>query len=166
MSIRVNAVTVAGISAMLAHPRPHANDDPVGDRSTTAVDLRFRNLVASRPPAREPRILSRPWLLTIVATTVVLGGCAAGRPSRAELLREGRHVFVTAGCGACHAVASVHSHGGVGPNFDISEQLNRDQIRIQLDYAGGGMPSFRGRLTNRQREAVIEFVYQTLNHRR
>ena len=75
-------------------------------------------------------------------------------------------MFVSAGCGACHAAASVHSHGGVGPNFDTSEQLNRAQIRIQLDYGGGGMPAFRDRLTDRQREAVVEFVYQTLHHRR
>jgi mono/diheme cytochrome c family protein len=54
----------------------------------------------------------------------------------------------------------------VGPNFDISEQLDRDQIRIQLDYGGGGMPPFRDRLTGGQRDAVIEFVYQTLHRRR
>jgi mono/diheme cytochrome c family protein len=128
--------------------------------------LRFRNHVAPRSHAQTPTIVTWRWRFAIVATTVVLGGCADGSPSRGQLLSEGRRVFVNAGCGVCHAVASVHTHGGVGPNFDTSEQLNRDQIRIQLDYGGGGMPPFRDRLTGRQRNAVIEFVYETLHHHR
>lgn len=106
------------------------------------------------------------WRFAIVAVTVLVGGCAADRPSRSQVLGEGRRVFVSAGCGACHAVASVHTNGRVGPSFDRSEQLNRDQIRTELDYGEGGMPSFRDRLTDSQRVAVIEFVYQTLHQRR
>lgn len=128
--------------------------------------LRFRDHVAPRSRPQTPTILTWRSRFVLVAMSVLLGGCADGRPSRSELLSEGRRVFVNAGCGGCHAVASVHTHGGVGPNFDTSEQLNRDQIRIQLDYGGGGMPAFRDRLTSRQRDAVIEFVYQTLHRRR
>jgi mono/diheme cytochrome c family protein len=111
-------------------------------------------------------IVSWRGLIAIVSVTAVLGGCADGRPSRGQLLSEGGRVFVSAGCGGCHTVASVHTHGQVGPDFDTSEQLNRDQIRTQLDYGGGGMPSYRDRLTDRQRDAVIEFVYHTLHQRR
>lgn len=128
--------------------------------------LRIRSHVAPRSDVQTPMILTWRWRFAIVAMTVVLGGCANGRPSHSQLLREGRLVFVNAGCGVCHTLASVHARGGVGPDFDTSEQLNREQIGIQLDYGGGGMPAFRGRLTGRQREAVIEFVYQTLHHRR
>jgi mono/diheme cytochrome c family protein len=99
-------------------------------------------------------------------TAALLGGCADGRPTEGQLVREGRRVFVSAGCGACHTVASAHTHGQVGPDFDTSEQLGRDAIRTQLDNGGGGMPSFRDRLTARQRDAVIEFVFQTLHQRR
>lgn len=81
-------------------------------------------------------------------------------------MREGRRTFVSAGCGSCHAVASVHSRGRVGPSFDTSEQLGRNQIRIELDYGANGMPAYRERLTAKQREAVVEFVYETLHQRR
>ena len=96
---------------------------------------------------------------------VVLGGCAGARPSESQLLREGARVFVSARCGACHTVASVHTHGQVGPDFDTSEQLNRDQIRTELDYGDGVMPSYRDRLSARQLDAVIEFVFHTLHQR-
>jgi mono/diheme cytochrome c family protein len=110
---------------------------------------------------------SQLWPTAVAfATAVLLGGCADRRPSERQLLGEGRHVFVSAGCGACHTVASAHTHGQVGPDFDTSEQLNRDQIRTELDYGDGVMPSFRGRLSAQERDAVIEFVFQTLNQRR
>jgi hypothetical protein len=54
----------------------------------------------------------------------------------------------------------------VGPDFDTSEQLRRDQIRTELDYGDGVMPSYRDRLSARERDAVIEFVFQTLHQRR
>jgi mono/diheme cytochrome c family protein len=97
---------------------------------------------------------------------VLLGGCADPRPTERQLISEGRRVFVSAGCGSCHIVASAHAHGQVGPDFNTSEQLNRDQIRTELDYGEGVMPSFRDRLSARQRDAVIEFVFQTLHQRR
>jgi len=78
------------------------------------------------------------WPMAVAAiSAVVLGGCAGGRPSETQLLREGGRVFVSARCGACHTVASAHTHGQVGPDFDTSEQLNRDQIRTELDYGDG-----------------------------
>ncbi len=96
-------------------------------------------------------------------TAVLLGGCAGGRPSERRLLIEGSRVFVSAGCGRCHAVASLHTHGQVGPDFDTSEQLNLDQIRAELDYGDGVMPSFRDRLTAEQLAAVTQFVFDTLH---
>jgi len=54
----------------------------------------------------------------------------------------------------------------MGPDFDTSEQLSRSQIRRQLDLGLGGMPSFRGRLSRRQKDAVTEFVYVTMKRRR
>ena len=97
---------------------------------------------------------------------VLLGGCADRRPNERQLLSEGRQVFLSAGCGGCHTLASAHTHGQVGPNFDTSEQLNRNQIRTEVDYGDGVMPSFRDRLSAGQRDAVIEFVFQALHQRR
>jgi mono/diheme cytochrome c family protein len=99
-------------------------------------------------------------------SVVLLVGCGDRRPSERQLLSEGRRVFVSARCGVCHTVASAHTHGQVGSDFDTSEQLGRDQIRTELDYGDGVMPSYRDRLTARQRDAVVEFVFQTLRQRR
>jgi mono/diheme cytochrome c family protein len=98
--------------------------------------------------------------LTVAALAAGCGGSSGG------LAKQGRRVFVAAGCGDCHALAAVHARGGIGPDFDTSEPLSRAQIRLQLDAGVGGMPSFRKRLTRHQVDAVVEFVFQTLARQR
>ncbi|MCW3064821.1 MAG: cytochrome c [Solirubrobacterales bacterium] len=103
--------------------------------------------------------------LTLLALAVAaLSGC--GSSGTADLASEGRGVFVSAGCGSCHTTVAAPSHGTLGPNLDTSERLTRRQIRTQLDAGVGGMPSFQGRLTGHQQDAVAEFVYELMYHRR
>jgi mono/diheme cytochrome c family protein len=114
-----------------------------------------------------PRALTLRWLITVpVAAAVTAAGCSDHRTDSRRLLADGRRIFVSAGCGSCHTLASVGAHGTVGPDFDTSEQLDRGQIRRQLNEGVGGMPSFRARLTPREEDAVTEFVFQTLHRRR
>jgi mono/diheme cytochrome c family protein len=107
------------------------------------------------------RVIAVPLL-----AAATLAGCHGHGPEDADLFRDGQRVFVTAGCGGCHAVASVHTRGQLGPDFDTSEQLSRAQIRRQLNEGEGGMPSFRDRLTPREESSVTEFVFETMHRRR
>jgi mono/diheme cytochrome c family protein len=93
-------------------------------------------------------------------------GCGDHPTSKRELLGQGRRVFVSAGCGACHTVAAAHTHGRIGPDFDTSEQLTRTQILLQINAGGGSMPSFRDSLTAQQKNAVTEFVFDVLHQPR
>jgi mono/diheme cytochrome c family protein len=69
----------------------------------------------------------------------------------------GEHVFVSAGCGSCHTLAAAHTSGTVGPDLD---QLKPSQAAVvsQVTNGGPGMPSFSGRLTTTQIQAVAKFV--------
>jgi ubiquinol-cytochrome c reductase cytochrome b subunit len=72
---------------------------------------------------------------------------------------EGRHLFATFGCNACHAVA------GEGPRVAID--IARIEPRLSIDalrevvltpppeYA---MPAYEGRLTDDELQAIVEFV--------
>jgi mono/diheme cytochrome c family protein len=107
------------------------------------------------------------WSVTAALLgAAVLTGCGNHPISDRELVSQGRRLFVSAGCGACHTVAAAHTQGRIGPDFDTSEQLTRAQILLQLDAGGGGMPSFRDSLTSQQKNAVIEFVFDVLHQRR
>ena len=102
------------------------------------------------------------------ALSIALGGCGSGGPTptvQQQSLDSGRRVFVKAGCGGCHTLAEAGTHGTVGPNFDTSEQLSAAQIREQLVIGAGGMPSFRTRLSPRERAQVARFLAAVMSRR-
>ena len=99
----------------------------------------------------------------LLAVAAAVGGCGDHASPNAA---DGRRVFVRAGCGGCHTLSVAGTHGSVGPDFDTSERLSFAQIRRQLDLGVGGMPSFRGRLTPRQEDAVARFVADAMRRRR
>jgi mono/diheme cytochrome c family protein len=71
---------------------------------------------------------------------------------------QGKQVF-TQNCAGCHTLAAAQANGQVGPNLD---QLKPDRatVRRQVITGGkpGGMPPFKGRLTNAQINAVAQYV--------
>jgi len=71
----------------------------------------------------------------------------------------GKAVFVKAGCGSCHTLAAAHSTGTVGPNLDqIKPPLTMAKVAHQVTVGGGLMPSFKGKLSPAQIEAVAKYV--------
>ena len=70
---------------------------------------------------------------------------------------DGKAIFASAGCSGCHTLAAAGSSGTVGPNLDQakpSKQLAIDRVT----NGRGGMPSFKGQLSEAQIEAVATFV--------
>ncbi|MEA2428330.1 MAG: hypothetical protein QOF37_1958 [Thermoleophilaceae bacterium] len=90
---------------------------------------------------------------------VALAGCGSPAPGAPDLRTEGRAVFMRYGCAACHTLRAARARGALGPNFDTSEKLTRPEIVQQLNAGTGGMPSYRARLSERQKTAVAEFLY-------
>jgi mono/diheme cytochrome c family protein len=71
----------------------------------------------------------------------------------------GAAVFSKSGCGSCHTLVEAKSTGTVGPNLD---QAQPDvQLIVNRVYNGrGGMPSFKGQLSDKQIADVAAFVYK------
>jgi mono/diheme cytochrome c family protein len=69
----------------------------------------------------------------------------------------GAPVFKRAGCGACHVLAYAGSSGSAGPNLD-ELQPGYEQVLAQVTSGGGGMPAFKGSLTEQQLRDVAAYV--------
>jgi mono/diheme cytochrome c family protein len=69
----------------------------------------------------------------------------------------GKTVFATSGCGSCHTLQAAGSTGTIGPNLDQLKPT-RDRVVAQVKSGGGGMPSFAGKLSATQIDAVASFV--------
>jgi mono/diheme cytochrome c family protein len=63
----------------------------------------------------------------------------------------------TANCGSCHTLAAAGTQGQIGPSLDESE-LDVAAIAQQITNGGGGMPPFRGQLTEEQIQALARYV--------
>jgi mono/diheme cytochrome c family protein len=69
----------------------------------------------------------------------------------------GAAVFKSAGCGSCHTMKAAGASGQIGPNLDALRP-GFEQVRLQVERGGGGMPSFRRQLTSAQIRDVAAFV--------
>jgi len=105
---------------------------------------------------RRPALCSVGLLLLVLA----LGGCGdSGGASRARASpAEGRRLFLASHCGRCHTMAAAGTDGTSGPDLDTSERLDLREIRASLVEGANGMPSYAGRLTARQLDAVAAFI--------
>ena len=116
--------------------------------------------------------------LASVATIAVLGllpaGCGAGttpaprprpRPAAPAPGSAGAR-FVADGCGVCHTLRAAGARGGSGPDFDTSEVLTRAQIRTGILEGANGMPSYRGRISERDLRRLTALIAAAMRGRR
>jgi mono/diheme cytochrome c family protein len=91
-----------------------------------------------------------------VASVAGLSGYAAP-VSFASFGTDGAAIFKGAGCAGCHTLAAAGSTGTTGPNLD---QLKPSEPTVahQVTVGGGVMPSFQGKLSPAQIQAVAKYV--------
>jgi cbb3-type cytochrome c oxidase subunit III len=70
---------------------------------------------------------------------------------------DGKTVFATAGCTGCHTLKAAGSTGTVGPNLDEAKP-SKELVIDRVTNGQGGMPSFKGQLSEAQIEAVADYV--------
>jgi mono/diheme cytochrome c family protein len=89
---------------------------------------------------------------------------------------SGEQIFVAAGCGSCHVLAKAGTSGNIGPSLDdlASAAAQREPGTSAEDYVRqaildpeaftvegfqpGVMPSYQGRLDDRQVQALVDYL--------
>jgi mono/diheme cytochrome c family protein len=92
--------------------------------------------------------------------------------------KTGDQIFTAAGCAGCHTFGPAGSNGTIGPTLDqLKTQAGKiepgksaeEYIRESLEDPGAfivqgypnAMPSFKGRLTDQQIQALVDYLLQT-----
>ncbi|MGH3081007.1 MAG: c-type cytochrome [Gaiellaceae bacterium] len=60
-------------------------------------------------------------------------------------------------CGSCHVLADAGTSGTIGPNLDQSKPALQRAV-TQITNGGGGMPPFKGQLTEQQIRALAQYI--------
>ncbi len=100
-----------------------------------------------------PFVRSRSRLLALALLPLVLAACGGADSRRAE----GSKVFADAGCAGCHTLADADARGTTGPDLDKLKPSVSLVVR-QVQHGGRGMPSFQGRLSDKEILAVAQYV--------
>jgi mono/diheme cytochrome c family protein len=100
---------------------------------------------------------SLPGQTSTPTTTEASGGGGSSLETKGDPA-AGKQVFASAGCSGCHTLKAAGASGNVGPNLD---QLKPDEnaVHDQVEHGGGGMPAFKGQLTDEQIQNVAAFVF-------
>jgi cytochrome c6 len=72
-------------------------------------------------------------------------------------IAEGKRIFASAGCVACHTLKAAGATGNVGPNLDETKP-SYDKVIERVTNGKPPMPSFRGQLSAKEIQAVARFV--------
>ena len=94
--------------------------------------------------------------VAVVALAIAIKPESEAAPTHASV-SEGRNVFLTAGCTACHTLADAGARGQVGPNLDAARP-SASLVRERVENGLGAMPSFRGKLKQEEIDAVAAYV--------
>lgn len=70
---------------------------------------------------------------------------------------DGKSVFAQAGCAACHTLKDAGSSGQIGPNLDSAKPA-KALVALRVTNGQGAMPSFKGKLSDAQINAVADYV--------
>jgi mono/diheme cytochrome c family protein len=69
-------------------------------------------------------------------------------------------VVFQSSCGTCHVLADAGTTGTIGPNLDQSRPQLQAAVR-QITNGGGGMPPFRGTLSEQQIRALAQYIVRS-----
>ena len=79
------------------------------------------------------------------------------KPSVPGGAADGKTIFATAGCTGCHTLKAAGATGTVGPNLDDAKPP-KALVIDRVTNGQGGMPSFKGQLSEAQIQAVADYV--------
>ena len=92
-----------------------------------------------------------------VQTTSAEQTTTAAAAGGSATIAEGKRIFASAGCVACHTLKAAGATGNVGPNLD-DRKPSYDKVIERVTNGKPPMPSFRGKLSASEIQAVARFV--------
>ena len=117
-------------------------------------------LNVAQPRRKSTRYSGREELVCLRrSSSRSLAGCGGDEEEPAPGGGGGAEQLFTDNCGNCHTLAAAGASGKVGPDLD-QLQPGPDLVTAQVENGGGGMPAFKGKLTDAQIKQIADYVSQ------
>lgn len=79
----------------------------------------------------------------------------------AEQVEEGRALFSSWSCSACHVLTDANGHGHIGPSLDGNSAMDKDFIVSRVTNGQGAMPGFGGQMTDEEIDLLAAYIMAT-----
>ncbi len=99
------------------------------------------------------RTIALALVLTVASVLTAVAWAGGSSESAAP---NGKALFKK-NCGSCHTMKNAGTKGSFGPNLDRLRP-SRALVARQVTSGGGGMPSFKGKLSKAQINAIATYV--------
>ncbi|MXO72008.1 c-type cytochrome [Alteraurantiacibacter buctensis] len=85
---------------------------------------------------------------------------ATGEALTAEQVAQGRSLFNSWSCGACHVLGDANAHGQIGPALDGNATIDKAFVVGRITNGQGAMPGFGGQLSDEEIDLLAAYIVQ------
>ena len=78
----------------------------------------------------------------------------------AEQVVQGRQLFQSWSCSACHVMSDANGHGHIGPAMDGNTAMDAAFIAARITNGQGAMPGFGGQMTTEEIDLLAAYIMQ------
>ena len=79
----------------------------------------------------------------------------------AEEVVQGRRLFQSWSCGACHVMSDANGYGHIGPAMDGNTAMDVPFIVARITNGQGAMPGFGGMMSNEEIDLLSTYIMQS-----
>lgn len=76
----------------------------------------------------------------------------------AEQMEQGRELFNSWSCSACHVLGDAGGSGHIGPSLDGNTGLDKDFVISRINNGQGAMPGFGGQMSDEEIDLLAQYV--------
>ena len=85
---------------------------------------------------------------------------AQPEPLSAAQVAQGRSLFNSWSCSACHVLTDANAHGHIGPSLDGNANLDHAFVVSRITNGQGAMPGFGGQLSPEEIDLLAAYIVQ------
>lgn len=85
---------------------------------------------------------------------------ATGEALTAEQVAQGRSLFNSWSCSACHVLTDANAHGHIGPSLDGNATIDKAFVVGRITNGQGAMPGFGGQLSDEEIDLLAAYIVQ------
>ena len=135
-----------------------------GFKESTFFEVTLEQMEIPAPPmpefddaADKQNFLSEDDRVSVAAYVASVAGKPVKQQAAGPDEDDPKALFTSQGCGSCHTLADAGTTGAVGPNLDDTKPTAEVAAK-QIAEGGGGMPAYKGKLTDEQIQALAEYI--------